>query len=63
MLKPLNALPRQCAWCWLVMDTTGVYSIQAGRKISSATHGICPMCKAVVRAEIERTSSILFRAA
>jgi hypothetical protein len=63
MLELLNVLQRQCAWCWLVMDTAGTYTIQAGRKISSATHGICPTCKAVVRAEMERTSSILFRAA
>jgi len=45
---------RQCAWCWLVMDHTGTYSVRATRKIASATHGICPGCKAAVRAEIDR---------
>ena len=49
---------RQCAWCWLVMDGAGQYRIPARAKITSATHGICPCCKEVVRAEIEgRTRS------
>jgi len=47
---------RQCAWCWLVMDGTGTYRLQPGRKIRSATHGICPGCKAVMLAEIDGTS-------
>jgi hypothetical protein len=63
MLELQNVSPRQCGWCWLVMDNTGVYTIQAGRKIRSATHGICPSCKAVVRADIERPSSVIVRAA
>jgi hypothetical protein len=47
---------RQCAWCLLVMDKTGTYSLQPGRKIRSATHGICPGCKVTLLAEIDRTS-------
>ena len=46
---------RQCAWCWLVVDTTGQYRIAMAGKIRSATHGICPGCKEQVRAEIEAT--------
>jgi DICT domain-containing protein len=44
---------RQCAWCLLVMDRRGTYTLEPGRKIKSATHGICPRCKDQVRAEIE----------
>jgi hypothetical protein len=47
---------RQCAWCLLVMDGTGKYSLQPGKKIRSATHGICPTCKEEMRAEIESMS-------
>ena len=43
---------RQCAWCLLVMDRRGTYTLEPGRKIKSATHGICPKCKDQVRAEI-----------
>ena len=50
----LEVVTRQCAWCWLVMDPAGQYRIRPGHKIKSATHGICPDCKAVVRAEIDR---------
>jgi hypothetical protein len=42
---------RQCAWCLLIVDASGVYSIPATRSNKSATHGICPTCKAAVRAE------------
>ena len=49
---------RQCAWCLLVMDRTGAYSLQPGNKIRTATHGICPKCKDQMRAEIDATSSI-----
>jgi hypothetical protein len=44
---------RQCAWCWLVMDGSGQYRIRPGHKIASATHGICPCCKELVRADID----------
>ena len=54
---------RQCAWCWLVQDTTGTYRIRPGHKIKSATHGICPQCKEKMRAEIEGRSVVLARAA
>jgi hypothetical protein len=47
---------RQCAWCLLVMDGAGAYSLQPGRKIKTATHGICPRCKEQMRAEIEAMS-------
>ena len=47
------ASQRQCAWCLLVADHTGRYTIQPGRKIRSATHGICPGCKDALRAEID----------
>jgi hypothetical protein len=59
------SLVRQCAWCWLVMDGNGQYRIRPGHKIASATHGICPCCKEVVRAEIEgrpRTQPLLVAA-
>lgn len=45
---------RQCAWCLTVMDDRGAYSLRQSRKIKHATHGICPSCKASVRAEIDR---------
>ena len=54
----LVAVTRQCAWCWLVMDPTGQYRIRPGHKIKSATHGICPDCKEVVRAEIDRPARV-----
>jgi hypothetical protein len=47
--------PRQCAWCLLVMDRLGAYTLQPGHKIRTATHGICPTCKEQLRAEIEET--------
>ena len=46
---------RQCAWCLLVMDGVGRYTIQPGRKVKAATHCICPECKAQMRAEIDAT--------
>ena len=49
---------RQCAWCLLVVDGLGHYSIQPGRKIKTATHGICPTCKETMRAEIEGASAV-----
>jgi hypothetical protein len=37
-----------------VVEASGKYGIATtGRKIKSATHGICPTCKELVRAEIE----------
>ena len=53
---------RQCAWCLMVMDRAGAYSVQPGRKIRSATHGICPKCKEQMRAEIDRTPHVLVAA-
>jgi len=47
---------RQCAWCWLVKDHAGAYTVQASGKINTATHGICPRCKANMLAEIIRPS-------
>jgi hypothetical protein len=49
---------RQCAWCWLVVDPSGTYSLQPRRKINSATHGICPTCKAELCAEIQAPSDV-----
>ncbi len=49
---------RQCAWCWLVKDGQGRYTIQPGKKVRTATHGICPACKDEVRAEIERSTPV-----
>jgi hypothetical protein len=37
----------------LVMDRAGRYSIQPGRKVRAATHGICPACKEALRQEID----------
>src|ERR687886_609228 len=45
----VELMTRQCAWCWLVMAPSGQYDIRPGRKIKSATHGICPSCKEHVR--------------
>jgi hypothetical protein len=63
MLERPNGMPRQCAWCWLVVDKTGTYSIQPGRKLRSATHGICPACKETVHAQIKGISRVLISAA
>jgi hypothetical protein len=63
MLELVSASVRQCAWCLLVQDAAGQYNIQPGRKIRSATHGICPDCKEAMRAEIEGRSVVLARAA
>jgi hypothetical protein len=53
---------RQCAWCWLVKDHAGAYTVQASGKINSATHGICPRCKAIMLAEIGQPSLTLLAA-
>jgi hypothetical protein len=58
MLELLAPTLRQCAWCLLVADASGRYSLHPGRKIKSATHGICPTCKETVRAEIERSPAL-----
>lgn len=50
---------RQCAWCLRVIDSAGRYTLQPGRKIRSASHGICPTCRDQVRAEIEATPALL----
>jgi hypothetical protein len=52
---PRNAFGfvRQCAWCWLVVDQAGQYRLPAPGKILTATHGICPTCKAAVKAQID----------
>jgi hypothetical protein len=40
-----------------VVDASGKYGVSTnGRKIKSATHGICPTCKELVRAEIEAST-------
>ena len=49
---------RQCAWCLLVADTLGGYTLRPGRKIKSATHGICPTCKETLRAEIDSAPAL-----
>ena len=54
---------RQCAWCLLVVDGLGCYSLQPGRKIKTATHGICPTCKDAMRAEIDAIPSAVAVAA
>lgn len=36
---------RQCAWCWLVADAEGCFSLVAPH-LRDASHGICPACKA-----------------
>jgi hypothetical protein len=56
MLELQGSTLRQCAWCWMVVDGSGSYNVQPGRKIRSATHGICPTCKETMRAEIDGTS-------
>ena len=58
MLELLVGTLRQCAWCLVVMDAAGAYTITPSRKIRSATHGICPACKARVRADIDRTVTV-----
>lgn len=63
MLELQNSSVRQCAWCWLVVDASGGYRVQPGYKIRSATHGICPTCKAALRAEIEASEPLLLVAA
>jgi hypothetical protein len=49
---------RQCAWCWLVVDQTGEYRLRAPGKIVAATHGICPTCKAAVKAQIDALPAV-----
>ncbi|HEV7666260.1 MAG TPA: hypothetical protein VGQ62_22185 [Chloroflexota bacterium] len=61
MLELNTSLQRQCAWCLMVVDTTGSYTLQPGRKIKTATHGICPPCREVVRAEIDRPARAAHR--
>ncbi len=58
MLDLLHRTLRQCAWCLLVADASGHYSLNPGRKIKSATHGICPTCKETLRAEIDRSPAL-----
>jgi hypothetical protein len=59
MLELLASATRQCAWCLLVVDSAGRYTIQPGRKIRSATHGICPACRDVMRSEIDASAPLL----
>jgi hypothetical protein len=49
---------RQCAWCLMVLDNAGAYTLTPGRKIRSATHGICPTCKETIRREIDATAPL-----
>jgi len=63
MLELQTPIVRQCAWCWLVVDPSGAYRLQPGRKIRSATHGICPTCKETLRAEIDGLHEPLLLAA
>ena len=60
MLELLETV-RQCAWCWLVVDDTGRYGLQPGRKIAYATHGICPTCKDGLWAEMRSDSVAVTR--
>jgi hypothetical protein len=53
LLEFVDTTVRQCAWCLFVMDRSGAYSVVSSRKLKAATHGICPSCKAAVRAEID----------
>jgi hypothetical protein len=63
MLEVLAAtVTRQCAWCLRVVDSAGRYTIEPGRKIRSATHGICPTCRDVVRSEIDAAPMTLLAA-
>jgi hypothetical protein len=62
MLELIASTTRQCAWCLLVVDTAGRYTIQPGRKIKVATHGICPTCKDGMRSEIDRSFPVLVAA-
>jgi hypothetical protein len=59
MLELLASVTRQCAWCLLVVDSAGRYTIQPGKKIRSATHGICPACRDEMRSEIDRTPALV----
>jgi hypothetical protein len=59
MLEMLASVTRQCAWCLRIVDSAGRYTIQPGRKIRTATHGICPACRDVMRSEIESTPALL----
>jgi hypothetical protein len=59
MLELLASTLRQCAWCLLVADSTGRYTLHPGRKIKAATHGICPSCKEAMRAEIDRGPALV----
>jgi hypothetical protein len=47
----------------LVQDNAGSYSIQPGRKLRSATHGICPACRDAMRAEIDASPLVALHAA
>ena len=60
-LTPSGA-ERQCAWCWLIVDAHGHYSIASTRKVRSATHGICPSCKEAMRGEIAASPPSLLAA-
>ncbi len=46
-------LVRQCAWCYAVLDRDDVYSLQPRIRLQGVTHGVCPVCKAQLYAEIE----------
>ena len=46
-------LVRQCAWCYAVLDRDDVYSLQPRIRLQGVTHGVCPVCKGQLYAEIE----------
>lgn len=46
-------LVRQCAWCHSVLGIDKAYSLQPGIRLQCASHGVCPVCKAQLYAEVD----------
>src|SRR5690348_10005333 len=58
LLSP--SLPRQCAWCLRVWDLDGTSGVKPHPLLPApTTHGICPLCKVLMLAEIEITKDDL----
>jgi hypothetical protein len=52
-LSSQGELTRQCAWCLRVVGPDGRYGYEPWPKLIPATHGICPSCVEVLRADID----------
>jgi hypothetical protein len=63
-LEKMNVDVHQCAWCLMVADDRGEYTITADRLVNGS-HGVCPACAEhwLMQARAHSRKSQLLRAA